>query len=183
MRAELWHRVDAVLRQLLPLDEATRASAIEDCCGDDEELRRQVESLLQQERDSARLFDVPEGGGERGLGAGDTVGRYRLVRLIAEGGMGEVWLAERSDGHYAEQVAVKLLRSRRAGVGLRRRFQRERQLMVQLVHPGIARLLDGGALPDGRPFLVMEYVDGAPLTEYCDQRQLGVVARIQLFLN
>jgi serine/threonine-protein kinase len=108
-------------------------------------------------------------------------GPYLLERLISRGGMGEVWLASRVDGSYRQQVALKLVRS---GLGidlLLPRFQQERQFLAQLNHPAIARLLDGGEAPDGRPYLVMEYVEGEPLLQFCDHRKLSLDERIRLF--
>src|SRR5690606_38801384 len=98
------------------------------------------------------------------------VGPYRIVGEIGRGGMGVVYLAERADGHFEQRVAIKLIDSSDADDPLHRRFLDERQLLAGLVHPNIARLLDGGIADDGRPFLAMEYVDGLPITAWCDRR-------------
>jgi len=126
---------------------------------------------------------VVTGGGsapEPGPGEG-RVGSYRLVRQLGQGGMGEVWLAERADAAYSKQVAIKFI----SGFGGNREaaewFRRERQALAKLEHPHIARLLDGGETADGRPYLVMEYVDGVPIDQYCEARPLEEV--LDLFLQ
>ncbi|HUS21192.1 MAG TPA: serine/threonine-protein kinase [Aeromicrobium sp.] len=113
----------------------------------------------------------------------ERVGPYRLVRLLGRGGMGEVYLAERDDGEYRDQVAIKLLAG---GPGIlggerERRLRQERQILASLRHPGIATLYDGGITDDGQPYLVMEYVDGQPITEYCEEHRLTLRERLELF--
>jgi serine/threonine-protein kinase len=114
---------------------------------------------------------------------GDVIGPYRLLRRIGQGGMGSVYLAERADGQFEHRVAIKLLRADRTRHDVARRFLNERRILAQLVHPHIALLLDGNVTANGRPYLVMEYVEGAPLTDHCDRRRLGVNERLQLFLD
>ena len=109
-----------------------------------------------------------------------AAGPWRLVERVGEGGMGEVWRAERADGAFAQTAAVKLVRPGLAP-DLLARFRAERQVLARLDHPGIARLLDGGVAADDRPFLALEYVDGEPITAYCDRRRLPVEARLRLF--
>ncbi len=124
-----------------------------------------------------------EKGSHDELAAGDEVGPYRLLRPLGQGGMGTVWLAERSDGLLARQVALKLphlMGERRA---LARRFARERQILAALNHPNIARLYDAGISAQGRPYLALEFVQGQTLTAYCDARRLGLQERIHLFLQ
>ena len=117
------------------------------------------------------------------LAAGDPVGAYRLLRPLGRGGMGSVWLAERSDGLMARQVALKLPHLAGNRLALAQRFSRERQILASLSHPHIARLYDAGVTASGRPFLALEYVDGSTLTSYCDARRLGVRERVELFLQ
>lgn len=117
---------------------------------------------------------------------GQLLGPYRILREIGHGGMGTVYLAERDDKQFKKQVAVKLLRSSSAAQAAQndlivRRFRQERQILASLEHPNIARLLDGGALPDGLPYLVLEYIEGQPLDAYCDEHQLSLRERLQLF--
>lgn len=113
------------------------------------------------------------------LAQGTRVGAFEVDRLIGRGGTGEVYLAHRQDGGFAQTVALKLLRVEAAGHG--RMFERERRLLAGLEHPGIARLIDGGTAPDGRPFMAMEYVEGVPIDLYCRQQGLGLDARLDLF--
>jgi serine/threonine protein kinase len=114
---------------------------------------------------------------------GDRFGPYRVVREIARGGMAIVYLAERADGAFAQQVALKVLPLAFADEHARRRLERERQILANLQHPGIARLLDGGADAWGRPFLVMELVEGTPIDRYCDTHRLGLDARLRLLVD
>ena len=125
------------------------------------------------ERTSAGLTEpVPE-----------SLGAYRIVRLLGRGGMGTVYLAERADGQFEHQVALKVLRSDRSSETWRRRFLTERQILAQLVHPNIAWLLDGNVTETGSPYLVMEYVEGLPILEYCDRHRLTIEQRLALFLD
>ena len=114
---------------------------------------------------------------------GATVGRYRLIESIGRGGMGTVWLAERADGQFEQQVALKLVKRGMDTDEILDRFLRERQILARLEHPGIARLLDGGVSEDDRPYFVMEYVAGEPITEHCDRRRLPIEARLRLFVD
>src|ERR1700677_5034271 len=121
--------------------------------------------------------------GASGLNAGDFVGRYELIRLLGAGGMAEVWLARRADGAFKREVAVKLPRLAHAQAGLEARFARERDILASLEHPHIARLYDAGVDPQGLPYLAMEYVQGEPLTDWCDAHRLGIPQRLGLFLQ
>ena len=114
---------------------------------------------------------------------GISIGAYRLLRLLGSGGMGAVWLADRQDGQFNKQVALKLLHAAMADSDLRARFLQERQILASLQHPNIAALFDGGVSADGRPFFAMEYVDGRSITHYCDQEALDVRERVRLFLQ
>ncbi|MEM8600948.1 MAG: serine/threonine-protein kinase [Bacteroidota bacterium] len=114
---------------------------------------------------------------------GRRLGPWRLVRELGQGGMGTVWLAERADGAFEQRVAVKRIRASMFSEALRQRFVRERALLARLHHPHIAQLLDGGVTDDGVPYLVMEYVPGPSLLEFCAQRQLDIRARVRLFLD
>jgi eukaryotic-like serine/threonine-protein kinase len=110
-----------------------------------------------------------------------NIGPYRLIRELGRGGMGTVWLAERDGGQFLQQVALKLIRGGADSSALLRRFLRERQILARLIHPNIARLLDGGADVRGQPFFAMEYVDGQPLLRYCDDNRLALAQRLDLF--
>jgi serine/threonine protein kinase/Tfp pilus assembly protein PilF len=110
---------------------------------------------------------------------GDRIGPYRVLRTLGVGGMGEVYLAERADAQFEQQVAIKVVYGDSRGI--QSRLKVERQILAQLDHPNIAHLLDGGALPDGNAYIVMEYVDGIPIDAYCDSNRLDVAARLRLF--
>jgi len=114
---------------------------------------------------------------------GAVIGSYRLLRLLGRGGMGTVWLAERHDGQFRKQVALKLVNAGAEQADLRARFLQERQILANLQHPNIAALFDGGVVGDGRPFFALEFVDGRPINEYCDEEKLGVRERVRLFLQ
>ena len=115
------------------------------------------------------------------LGSGQAAGPYRLTRRIARGGMGDVWLAQRADGLFRRPVAIKLMHGHLLEPGLERRFQAEREILAALDHPNIARLVDGGVTASGVPFVVMEYIDGQPIDDYCRVRQPTLDERLRLF--
>jgi serine/threonine-protein kinase len=114
---------------------------------------------------------------------GHTIGAYRLLSLIGQGGMGSVWLAERADGRFEGRVAVKLLNIALVGRAVEERFRREGNFLAKVTHAHVARLIDAGVSPAGQPYLVLEHVDGRPIDRYCDEEGLGIEARIVLFLD
>ncbi len=131
---------------------------------------------------SGFLASLPTTGDDAIARSGEVVGAWRLVREIGRGGMGEVWLAERADGAFARQVALKLPRLA-WGAGLAQRMAREREIGALLEHPNIARLYDAGVDPRGRPYMALEYVEGCPIDAWCDEHALDVRARLRLFLQ
>src|ERR1700730_1932224 len=112
---------------------------------------------------------------------GDRIGPYRVLRTLGVGGMGEVYLAERADAEFEQQVAIKVVFGSALARGVQSRLKSERQILAQLDHPNIAHLLDGGSLPDGTAYIVMEYIDGIPIDAYCDSNRLDITARLKLF--
>jgi eukaryotic-like serine/threonine-protein kinase len=118
-----------------------------------------------------------------GPGVDERIGPYKLLRLLGEGGMGRVFLAERADGQFRQQVALKLIRAEFASTELRERFLRERDILARLAHPNIAQLHDGGVSADGAPYFTLEYVEGEPLTRWCDLRKMGIPERLKLLLK
>jgi serine/threonine-protein kinase len=193
---EEWARIERILDDVLELDPAARAAAIDRACAGDAKLRAQIESLVAADAGHEALLDVPaveyaaglvRAASEAGdtLGdeeqPGDRIGPYRIIREIGRGGMGRVFLADRADGQFEQQVALKLVGTGYAGPEIRQRFLRERQILARLQHPSIARLLDGGVTADRRPYFAMEYVAGEPITHYSDKRTLDVNARLDLF--
>ncbi|MEO1633392.1 MAG: serine/threonine-protein kinase, partial [Bacteroidota bacterium] len=150
----------------------------------DASLRTEVEALLAADAEAVVYFaDLGEALADGALGAdpalGSKVGRWRLAERVGRGGMGTVYRAERADGVVEQTAALKLLDTMRPDVVAR--FAQERQILARLDHPSIARLLDGGATPEGRPYLVMEFVEGVPITDYAAQQRLSVDARLALF--
>ncbi|MBM4186663.1 MAG: serine/threonine protein kinase [Gemmatimonadetes bacterium] len=189
MKPETWQRLDRVFFEALELPTAERAAYLDRVCGGDTAFRREVEAVLAGHaaaggtRDSDRLLSpaITEGVGAAAPGA--TIGAYAIEAVIGRGGMGEVYRARRADAQYEQQVAIKLIRPGRDTDDLMRRFRTERQILARLVHPNIATLLDGGVTDQGQPYLVMQYVDGQPLTTHANERGLDLEARLQLFLT
>lgn len=184
---ERWQRVNDLFIDALEHPADARGRWLAEQCGGDDELRREVESLLQA--------DVPAGPGTSVARAVahaiassmvaaplpmQTIGPYRILREIGQGGMASVFLATREGDDFEQRVAIKVVRGLLGGESLRR-FRAERQILASLEHPCIARLLDGGATADGVPYLAMEYVDGKPIDEYCAGNRLTVRERLQLF--
>src|SRR6202167_3107197 len=112
---------------------------------------------------------------------GERIGPYRVLGTLGAGGMGEVYLAERADAEFEQQVAIKVVQAGPFGRAVHSRLKIERQILAQLDHPNIAHLLDGGTLPDGTPYIVMEYVDGIAIDAYCDSNRLDIPGRLKLF--
>jgi serine/threonine protein kinase len=160
------------------LPEAERDRFLERECRADPELRGEVCELLEAHRQGASRADAPTEPPLDGM-----IGPYRLRGQIGEGGMGTVFLAIRADGAFRKSVALKLLRNDHATPDLVERFQQERQVLANLDHANIARILDGGQTPQGLPFYVMEYVEGLPLDRFCDQRKLDLHGRVEVFLQ
>jgi eukaryotic-like serine/threonine-protein kinase len=111
----------------------------------------------------------------------ERIGAYRVLRTLGVGGMGKVYLAERADAEFEQQVAIKVVHGGALSRGIQSRLKIERQILAQLEHPNIAHLLDGGTLPDGTAYIVMEYVAGIPIDAYCDSHRLDIAARLRLF--
>jgi tetratricopeptide (TPR) repeat protein len=180
--------VKQVLSQALELDTGPRRSFLDSACADDAELRAEIDLLLDQQvntgddvmeqcaSDAASRLRIIEETKE-----GTRIGPYKILGEIGHGGMGSVYLAERDDEHYHQQVAIKLIKPGLGGESIRKRFRNEMQILAELSHPNIARLLDGGETVDGVPYLVMEYVEGRPIDLFCDEQQLPVEERLKLF--
>ncbi len=176
MDAERWNRMSSVFITARERPSGERAAFLAEVCGNDRELRQEVESMLAADAVGSELRL------ERGvLGAfspGTRLGPYLIESLVAEGGMGEVYRAERVDGAYQKTVAIKVLRPGYRTAEAVRRFRLERQVLARLEHPDIAAILDGGTTHDGRPYLVLQFVDGVPITDFC--QSLPVAERLKL---
>ncbi|MFL6262062.1 MAG: tetratricopeptide repeat protein [Thermoanaerobaculia bacterium] len=182
--ADRWREIDLVFAEALDLPPSGRKAFLDEACAGDPELRLAVERLLLADEASDTFLEQPASellGLLPEVEAGERLGPYRLLRRLGAGGMGTVYLARREDEHYQQDVALKILRSGLQGTEAVHRFLAERQILARLEHPNIARLYDGGSTPDGRPYLVMELVEGLPVDEYCDRRQLTVDQRLDLF--
>ncbi|WP_397533029.1 serine/threonine-protein kinase [Roseateles sp.] len=188
---ERWQRLSPLLDELLDLAAPERAARLAELRTQDPTLAAELLPLLEQQQaleGSSFLAAPPQLLDEvlTRLEPGQQIGAYTLERELGRGGMGTVWLARRTDGRFEGQVAIKLLSNGLFGgsPGEAARFAREGQILARLSHPHIARLLDAGLTdPTRQPYLVLEYVDGAPITRYCEQQQLGLQARVTLFLD
>jgi len=180
--------VEVVFEQALELPAGERAAFIQKNCEGDEELRREVESLLESHASAGRFIDQPDiffreedlKDDDASVAAGQLIGAYRIVREIGRGGMGAVYLAERADEQYKKQVAIKLIKRGMDTDSVLRHFRNERQILASFDHPNIARLFDGGTTKDGLPYFVMEYIEGVPINQYCSAHGLSVVERLKL---
>ena len=189
MTAEEWVKVRGILERALEIAPDGRAAYLEFACSGDAALRQEVDSLIASHENARTDFLEPSAFEPSVAGAsppaeslaGKRIGAYQIVEEIAEGGMGSVYLAIRADDQYRKQVAIKLVRGGLGDAFRRQRFRAERQILANLDHPNIARLLDGGALEDGQPYVVMEYVRGQPIDQFCDSRGLSVSQRLRLF--
>src|SRR5450432_4861358 len=181
-----WQRIQNIFHDAADQPEGKRKAFVESTCGGDEELIREVLAMLAEDASGHSLLD-------RNLAdvAHETLGQsappslilkeigpYRILRLLGEGGMGVVYLAERSD--LGTQVAIKVLRDAWLSPARRERFATEQRTLAQLNHPSIARIYDADILPDGTPWFVMEYVDGVPVTEYCSRKNCSADERLKL---
>ena len=203
MTPERWQQVKAVLAEALERPPGERAALLEEACGGDPSLRAEVESLIACEQSgdvapdahplgrngsAAALPALLSDGSDVAAGPlaptlGRRIGPYKIVRELARGGMGAVYLALRADDQYRQEVAVKLIRRGMDTDFVLKRFRNERQILAYLDHPNIARLLDGGTTRGRLPYLVMEYVEGEPIDVYCDRRALPTEERLRLFLR
>jgi eukaryotic-like serine/threonine-protein kinase len=196
MTAERWPEIEALLDTALDLEPESRASLLDDPTSGDVEIRNEVRRLLRFAGAAGEFIDEPAAEFVAPLLAvvhadelpalpdrPERIGPYRILREIGRGGMGTVYLAERDDGHFRHQVALKVLRRGLDTDDIVRRFRGERQILASLNHANIGRVFDGGATDDGLPFFVMEYVDGLPITEYADNHRLSVRQRLHLFMH
>ena len=185
---EQWARLAALFERAADASAEERPALLAASCGDDEELRREVEAMLDADDVRRALLiecklaiDDAGSPNDAALEAGALVGRYRIVAPLGAGGIADVYRAERADGAYRQSVALKVLRHGYRTANLVRRFRVEREALARLVHPGGATILDGGTLDDGRPFIVLELVDGAPITTFCEAQGLSLHERLALF--
>ena len=194
---ERWHEIKDKLDAVLKLAPEQRPAYLDQVSTADPELRRELESLIaSHEQAGTDFLNVPPPQAAADPSApnnlnpdhrepmiGRRLGTYEIVEQIGAGGMGEVYRAIRADDQYRKQVAIKLVRAGQNSDFVIRRFKNERQILASLDHPNIARLLDGGTTEEGVPYFVMELIEGQPITEYCDSRNLPIVERLKLFTS
>ncbi|HEX8246825.1 MAG TPA: protein kinase [Pyrinomonadaceae bacterium] len=190
-----WNKIVEIFEQAVELAPAGRAEFLNSACAGDDGLRREVEAMLAADEKAENFIETPAAA-DASLSlfdkdvspntqtvslAGQKIGAYRIEKEIGRGGMGAVFLAERADGEFQRRVAVKIISRHLRNEFMIRRFRQERQILAALDHPNIARLYDGGTTDDGSPYLIMEYVEGETLLEYCDENRLTVRQRLELF--
>src|SRR6516164_2353295 len=187
-KTDRWKLIQDIFQAALDLPLSERDAYLARACGGNEDLRAEVSSLLANDRDDTRSLHSLVASDLKGLAGaasspeiGLRVGPYRLVRELDGGGMGIVYLAVRSDDQYFQIVAVKMVRKGMESPAILQRFRAERQILATLTHPNIAAILDGGETEDGRPYIVMEYVEGQPITLSSQTRGLSIRQRIELF--
>jgi serine/threonine protein kinase/Tfp pilus assembly protein PilF len=207
MNPEQWQQIEDIFQEALDLPAAERARFIEEKCAGDEDLRRAVEKLVVRYEREETFLESPVWTDSRFLGSkakreiarslddeikpqrkqkaaiGERVGVYRLVEELGRGGMGVVYYATRADGEFRQKVAVKLIKRGMDTDFIVGRFRAERQILANLNHPNIARLLDGGTTDDGSPYFIMEFVEGEPFLKYCREKNLDLRRKLELFLQ
>src|SRR6185503_12936110 len=182
MTPERWSQIEGVFLRAIEVPPEERVTFLDQACNGDDALRREVNSLLDCDNPNAPLMERQQPVSDLPVDmAGRRIGVYRLVRMLGHGGMGSVYLAVRDDEQFHMEVAVKLLKRGMDTDFMLGRFRQERQILANLEHPFIARLLDGGATDEGLPFFVLEYVDGLPITKYCTEKRLNFGERMRLF--
>lgn len=185
-----WKQVDWLFHEALELSVSARNAFLKGSASDDAVVD-EVNRLLQLHETAGDFLESPEPsvrdsndqGEPNSYTAGDVIDRFRLLSRVGIGGMGEVWLAERADRLFDQKVALKIIRSRHPTSDSFRRFVNERQTLARLEHPYITRLIDGGATTDGRPYFVMEWVDGVTIDRFCNEQSLNLRSVLQLFLQ
>src|SRR5258708_6537362 len=191
MTGERWQQIRRAFDEVVLLPALERTTHLDRVCAGDAEVRREVESLLIAHEAAESVFlNVPAVNLKLSVDTfaaptrvGRGIGAYDILEEIGHGGMGEVYRAGRADGHYEQEVAIKLVRGGYDTASVLERFRHERQILASLDHPNIGRLLDGGTAEDGIPYLVMELIQGTPIDQYCDAQKLTVSERLRLFLQ
>ena len=184
-----WRALSPYLDEALELTSDRREAWLAAICARDAALGADLQSLLAEHEDlhQSRFLERAHPPASRFTETpsleGQILGAYRLISLIGQGGMGSVWLAERCDGRFEGRAAVKLLNIALMGRAGEERFRREGTFLAKVTHPHIARLIDAGVSATGQPYLVLEHVNGQTIDRYCDEHELGIEARIRLFLD
>ncbi len=180
MHAERWQRIETLFAVAAERPAGERRELLDTRCGDDPELRSEIERLLEADERAGNFIEDAVESAASELKIGRSIGPYRVIRQLGRGGMSSVYLAVRADAQFRMRVAIKLVRRGMDTDDILRRFRNERQILASLDHPNIAKLLDGGTTDDGLPFFVMDYIEGEPIDTYCDQQQLNIRQRLVL---
>jgi tetratricopeptide (TPR) repeat protein len=188
MPSHTWEQIENLFVQASELPRQEQAAFLDHACANIDDLRKEVESLLASDRKSGEKITravEDEAQSLFGLSSmiGSRLGSYRVIREIGRGGMGAVYLATRDDDEFQKKVAIKLVKRGMDTAEVLRRFRHERQILAGLDHAYIARLIDGGTAPDGRPFFVMDYVEGQSIDTFCRDRNVNLADRCRLFLK
>ena len=181
-----WQALSPYLDEALAMTEKERSPWLSSLRSQNQDMAEQLEMLFREHRALSEegFLEKSSVGLPRSAGLqGQTLGAYTLMSQIGHGGMGSVWLAQRSDGRFERQVAVKFLNIALMGKGGEERFKREGSILGRLAHPHIAELIDAGVSQAGQPYLVLEHVEGDHIDRYCDEHKLDIKERIQLFLD
>jgi len=187
MNSEQWQKVKGILEKALDKSPDSRSIYLDDVCGADENLRCEVENLLEFEQIESDVLEQEAVSAvfENGLASknliGKQIGNYKIISELGIGGMGAVFHATRADGEFSQTAALKLIKRGMDSDAVLRRFINERQILASLEHPNIARLIDGGTTVDGLPFFVMEYVEGTSVLEFADRENLDLEEKLELF--
>ena len=186
-----WTQVKEIFSSALECEIQDRDCFLNEACTGDQGLRAEVAALLSGHEAAGDFMQQPaiisvgliaEDQGDRSAAvAGQQIGSYQIIRELGRGGMGSVYLAARADESFDKKVALKLIKRGMDSDAIIKRFVLERQILANLDHPNIAGLIDGGTTEDGRPYFVLEYVEGTPITHYCDEHKLNTVERLKLF--
>lgn len=189
-----WEQIESIVDGALERHGKERMAYINDQCGDNKQLKKQVTEYLNAIEQSIGFLendDVQKGlliddfikdpNTPASSLIGEVIGNYKITKLIGYGGLGSVFLAKRADGKFQHQVALKVLRRGMDTPKNISRFQLKREILAELSHPNIAQLYDGGVTEDGLPYLIMEYIDGTPIDNYCNQQKLSLKQRLSLF--
>jgi serine/threonine protein kinase len=182
-----WQRMRELFHACIELDQAQQDALLTQECAGDPAMKAEVESLLASLEVSKTFMETPAAATfaptDQPTWVGRTLGSYKILSLVAAGGMGEVYRAVRADGLYPQAVAIKLIRRELVGRVLLSRFRAEREILGALQHPNIARILDAGIADAGLPYIVMEFIEGEAIDQYCEHHALSVRQRLELFID
>jgi len=191
MDSQRWDRIKKLFEQAIELQPKDRIIFLERECNDDDDLKATVLKMIESDQQADTFLEKPatitsvinKAVTMHDTRIGTRIGGYTLVEILGEGGMGTVYRAEKADHTFHRIVALKIVKHGMGSRTIVHRFYTERRILANLDHPNIARLIDGGMTDDGLPYFIMEYVNGKPLTEYCDENQISIKKRLELFTN